>query len=165
MLTTTRTVTINPAFLQEIKDDDVQLKALLEQTLKVGESVLLTDMPIRRVASLLAELRDHLGMHFALEEACGYFDDPLSVAPHLSERAESLRKQHGQLYEEIAQIAETAQDISRRNRDPRGIRNLTHCFMNFYGRLQDHDSRVIWSVVFRRSCPWRRAHLIPICTS
>ncbi len=135
----THTVTINAAFLQEIKDEDEQLKTLLQQACKMCESILLTPIPARRFASLLAELRDQLAMHFALEEAYGYFDDPVSVAPHLSEHAESLRKQHSQLYEEISLLAETTEAISRRSRGSRGIRQVAHSFLKFNRRLQDHE--------------------------
>ncbi len=135
----THKVTINPAFLQEIKDDDVQLLTLLQQVREMCDSVAQSDIPARRFASVLAELRDRLAMHFALEEAYGYFDDPVTVAPHLSEQAESLRKQHGKLYEEMVLLAETAQNISRSNSDPRGVGNLARGFINFHGRLLDHE--------------------------
>lgn len=139
MLNASHTVTINAAFLQEIKDDDEQLQTLLQRAREMCESVLLTPIPSDRVAALLAELRDQLAMHFALEEAYGYFDDPVSVAPHLSEQAESLRMQHSELYEEISLLAETAQNISRRNSDSRGIRQVAHGFLKFNSRLQAHE--------------------------
>ena len=140
MLMATHTVTVNAAFLQEIKDDDAQLRTLLEQTRETCELITHTDISASRLASLRDELRDQLAMHFALEEAYGYFDDPVSVAPRLSEQADSLRKQHDQLYEEISQIAETAQGTAHRNGDQRAVRRLARCFMNFYERLQDHES-------------------------
>lgn len=139
MLIDTHTVTVNPAFLQEIKDDDLELRTLLARVYATCKAVTFTDIPVSRLASLLAELRDHLAMHFALEEAYGYFDDPVSVAPHLSERADSLREQHGQLYEGISQLAESAEDTSHCNGDPPAVRNLARCFMSFYDRLQDHE--------------------------
>lgn len=139
MLTATHTVTVNAAFLQEIKDEDEQLRTLLEQTRQVCKSLSYLDIPASRFASLLTELRDQLAMHFALEEAYGYFDDPVSVAPHLSERADALRNQHDELYEEIATLAESAQDTSHRNGDPRAILHLARCFLNFYDRLQTHE--------------------------
>jgi predicted ATPase len=139
MRNATHTVTLNAAFLQEIKDDDEQLKTLLQQAREMCESDLLTSVPASRFASLLAELREQLAMHFALEEAYGYFDDPVSVAPHLSEQVESLRLQHSQLYEEISRLAETSRDISRRNSDPRGVRQVADCFLAFDSRLQDHE--------------------------
>lgn len=139
MLDATHTVTINAAFLQEIKDDDEQLKVLLQRTREMCESVLLTTVPASRFASLLAKLRDQLAMHFALEEAYGYFDDPVSVAPHLLEQTESLRMQHSQLYEELSLLVETIQDISRCNGDPQGIQQVARCFLQFNSRLQDHE--------------------------
>lgn len=140
MLMATHTVTVNAAFLQEIKDDDAQLRTLLEQTRESCELITHTDISASRLASLLDELRDQLAMHFALEEAYGYFDDPVSVAPHLSEQADSLRKQHDQLYEEISQIAETAKGTTHCTGEQRAVRRLARRFMNFYQRLQAHES-------------------------
>ena len=139
MLTETRAVTINPAFLREIKDDDVRLRILLERAHDVCTLCLHADAPSSHFASLLAELRDQLAMHFALEEAYGYFDDPAYVAPHLSEHVESLRGQHSQLYEEVSRLAETAQNIVHRNAESRGMRQLGRWFLKFYGRLHDHE--------------------------
>lgn len=135
----THTVTINAAFLQEIKDEDEQLKSLLQRAREMCESVPLTPVPASDFVSLLVELRDQLAVHFALEEAYGYFDDPVSVAPHLSEQAETLRGQHSQLHEEISLLAKTAQDISRCNGDPRGIQQVADGFLQFNSRLQEHE--------------------------
>lgn len=140
MLMATHTVTVNAAFLQEIKDDDAQLRILLEQARETCELITHADISVSRLASLLGELRDQLAMHFALEEAYGYFDDPMSVAPHLSEQADSLRKQHHQLYEEISQIAEAARGTAHCTGDQRAVRRLARRFMNFNQRLQDHES-------------------------
>jgi len=41
----------------------------------------------RHLVDWLSELRDQLALHFALEEAYGYFDEPLHVAPQLAEKA------------------------------------------------------------------------------
>ena len=140
MLTATRTVTVNTAFFQEIKEDEEQLRMLLQRTREACEAVLHTGFPTSRLASLFAALRDQIAMCFALEEAYGYFDDPVSVAPHLSERADLLRDQHGQLYEEISRLTESAQDTAHRNGDPRATRRLALRFMTFYDQFQEHET-------------------------
>ena len=139
MHTATHTVTINAAFLKVIKDDDVQLRTLLEMAREACTTASYRDVPTHSLASLFAELRDALAMHFALEEGYGYFDDPLSVAPHLSDRADSLRQEHGPLYEEMSNLAEAAQDALHRNGHPRAIRNLACRFLDFHNRLQAHE--------------------------
>jgi hypothetical protein len=66
-------------------------------------------MPSRQLADLLGRVRDQLAMHFALEEAYGYFEEPLSVAPRLSSQADALRNQHGDLYLAICELVDQAQ--------------------------------------------------------
>jgi len=140
MLMVTRTVTVNAAFLQEIKEDNEQLRGLLAEANAMLAASPPSHVRTRRLASLLAELRDQLAMHFSLEEAYGYFEDPVSVAPHLSEQAESLREQHGELYKDICQLAETAENLSDRNGKSRGLQQVACRFLEFYGRLQDHEA-------------------------
>ena len=139
MVVSTRTVTVNAAFLQEIKCDNEQLRELLEKARSMSRPSA-TIRP-RRFASLLAELRDQLAMHFALEEAYGYFDEPLYVAPHLSERAQSLRRQHVMLYEEISGLAEAAANVLSCNGHPHVVRKIGQRFLDFYHRLHVHEAQ------------------------
>ena len=64
------------------------------------------------MVDLLIELQDQLALHFALEEAYGYFDDPIWVAPHISDLAESLRAEHVALYSELCDLAEQAGSLA-----------------------------------------------------
>lgn len=137
----TQTVTINAAFLQEIKDDNEQLRALLKTARNLCEARSPADVRPRHFAALLAKLRDQLAMHFSLEEAYGYFDEPLYVASHLSEQAQSLRRQHGELYEEISGLAEAAANISSANDHLQVIRKLAHRVLDFHRRLEDHETQ------------------------
>ena len=73
MLVATRTVTINAAFLHEIKEDHERLRTLLAEAFGMCQTRRPELIRPRRFASLLAELRDQLAMQFALEGAYGYF--------------------------------------------------------------------------------------------
>src|SRR5262245_61954266 len=93
VITTTGTVTVNAAFLQEIKEVNQELWSLLadlrhrcQRPIAPGHCRLLIDK--------LCQLRDQLALHFSLEEAYGYFEDPVEVAPQLSRQAEMLRSEH-----------------------------------------------------------------------
>ena len=79
----TSTVTINAAFLQEIKEVNSDMWDLLDSVKKLCSAPQHVEYQGRQVVEALAELRDKLAMHFALEEAYGYFNDPVSVAPQL----------------------------------------------------------------------------------
>lgn len=109
--TRTRQLAVNAAFLKEIKDDNLLLKSLWDQlaTMLVHTELAINHWP--ELVSLLARLRDQMAVHFALEEAYGYFDDAIDVAPHLSLNAENLRSQHRSLFEEICDLAESIIEV------------------------------------------------------
>ena len=80
--TATSTVSVNAAFFQEIKEVNQELWQTLAQVREVCQRPQAARIDCRGFAMLLGELRDQLALHFALEEAYGYFEDPAYVAPH-----------------------------------------------------------------------------------
>ena len=110
MATIVQTVTLVPAFMQEIKEDDDRLKRLLEEFRQLVSRSSLTHQEKLCLASMVSDVRDRVAFHFGLEEAYGYFEDPVAVAPRLSERVEEIRTQHGELLEDICKIAEFFED-------------------------------------------------------
>jgi len=135
-----QTLTLSPAFLQEIKEDDHQLRQLLDrlrQALQIrdwGESQL------RQLAKVTAQLRDRLAFHFTLEESYGYFEDPVSVAPRLCEAAEDLRSEHGRLYSHIAQVADDA-DGCHHAADEMACGELRASCRKFVRCFEEHEAR------------------------
>jgi hypothetical protein len=105
-------VTVNAAFLKDIKDDNRELKVLLDRIAPLAEHPQVAINHWRELVELLAGLRDQLALHFTLEEAYGYFDDAVISAPQLSVSAECLRGQHPKLFERIRQLSEKCQEIS-----------------------------------------------------
>ncbi len=94
---TTRRLAVNAAFLKEIKDDNLQLKVLLDQITSLTGHCQTSINHWPELIQLFDDLRDQLALHFALEEAYGYFDDAIGTEPQLSAIAEGLRTQHGDL--------------------------------------------------------------------
>ncbi len=136
MSVATRTVTINAAFLQEIKEDNQRLHELLTHLRGRDARWRLT---LSSLADLLGQLRDQLATHFSLEEAFGYFEDPLRVAPHLCDQAEKLRNQHGELYSRASDLAEFADAQSRRSGGDQAS-GVWERFAAFDAALQDHEA-------------------------
>jgi hypothetical protein len=112
-------ITINVAFLQEIKSDfgfrdllnDVyhQLKPVPRREVFEDESG--DQVPPRVAAEMLGELRDGLETYFALEEFYGYFQQAEVLNPCVSQKAFGLQSEHETLFLKLNQIVETAQQI------------------------------------------------------
>ena len=137
----TATVTINAAFLQEIKEVNEDLWRLLDRAKHVCRKPQTVERQGRQVVEMLAELRDQLAMHFALEEAYGYFDDPIRVAPRLSALASALREEHQVLYAMIRDLADDVDELSRtESLSENGLR-VVERFGEYYDRFQQHENR------------------------
>lgn len=136
-----RTVVINPAFLQEIKDDHHELRQLMHHTCAMLERSGQAEIEYPRVVEMFGKLRDQLAMHFSLEEAYGYFDDAISVAPHLSRRAEDLRSQHSGLFSDACRLAESAERLSRHENADAALACLTGEYCRFSAQFHDHESQ------------------------
>ncbi len=141
MLIATRTVTINAAFLQEIKQDNVELKQLLREM----SSHLMQRRPRmsdpRSLVELLVRLRDQLAIHFSLEEAFGYFENAIEVAPRLSERAEELRGEHALFFRDISNLCEQAEKLLYHETPNHGLRQIAARFASFHDALDQHETR------------------------
>lgn len=105
----TGTLTVNAAFLREIKDDNRQLQELLATLRDLMSNPVAPRNHSQQVVELLESLTDQLAFHFALEEAYGYFEEAIDVAPRITERADDLRAEHAILFEFVRKIAETAE--------------------------------------------------------
>ena len=142
MLTATRTVTINAAFLQEIKQDNIELRQLVASL----AGLLIQPRPQRmqnwrQVAEDLGRLRDQLAMHFALEEAFGYFEDAVDVAPRLSTRAETLRAEHDRFFLHVCDLVELAERLLYHEQPPRQMAAVMQGFQQFHADFSRHEAQ------------------------
>jgi len=138
---TTRTVTVNAAFLLEIKEVHDELWQLLAKLRQAVSEPMRARGQRRRLIADLEHLRDQLALHFALEEAYGYFDDPAYVAPRLCERAMELRAQHRQLYTMVCGIVEQGQQWDRRGPASVFQTRVAARFVSFEAQFQLHETR------------------------
>ena len=136
----TRTVTVNAAFLQEIKEVNQELWQRLEEMRHRCQRPI-APVNCRHLVERLSQLRDQLALHFALEEAYGYFDDPVEVAPRLSYAAETLRSEHRQLYMQLTQIVERAERLLHNEQLATLALWIGPEFLGFDAALRDHESR------------------------
>ena len=140
MSITTTTLSLNPAFFREIKEDNGELASLLEE---LRESCRDRDHRLEscgRLHAQLCELRDRLAIHFSLEEAYGYFEDALTAAPWLTAGADRLRSQHGDLYLEICAIVDGADRLLHHEIPGEIVETVKREFRAFAHRLRRHES-------------------------
>lgn len=134
----TRTVTINAAFLEEIKEVHEHLWETLGRLQDLYATPTASESYLRQLTRLLAELRDQLALHFSLEEAYGYFDDPIEVAPHICLTAERLRGEHQDLYLRICDLVDQAEQASDLKRQAAVVMLVSGC-CEFHERLTRHE--------------------------
>ena len=139
MLTRTGTLTINPAFLQEVKQDNVHLRELLDATSAALSGARTHPIRPRALVELLGRLRDQLATHFSLEEFFGYFEDAVDAAPRLSVKADIYRSQHETLYISICDLTNEAERLLYGESHAAGLDLLSLRFHNFYRELQEHE--------------------------
>jgi hypothetical protein len=140
VVTSTGTVTVNAAFLQEIKDVNQELWILL------GDLRHRCQRPIapgqcRQLIDKLCQLRDQLALHFSLEEAYGYFEGPIDVAPQLSREAEKLRREHKDLYVDLCECVEKAERMFYDEQHAALALWIGPEFLEFNQRLRGHEQR------------------------
>lgn len=128
---------VNAAFLKEIKEDNRQLKTLWDQMLPMMTHHETAKNHWSELVAGLAELRDQLALHFALEEAYGYFDDAVDIAPHLSVTAESLKGQHTKLFSQIRDLADLI--LESNVESVTDVKRLIRRFESFRGDFENHE--------------------------
>lgn len=140
LATATYTVTVNPAFLQEIKEVHSELWQLLATVRRICANPWTARVTSRNFLRMLEQLRDQLALQFALEEAYGYFEDPLEVAPRLCHLAKTLRDEHQQLYLAVCDIFEQANAIQKRVVTPVMLEQIERLFCPFDHQLRLHEA-------------------------
>ena len=137
-VTSTRTVAINAAFLREIQQDNEDLAAAFQKARMFSRRQ--ATITASSVLGLFSQLRDLIAMHFALEEAVGYIDDAIDVAPRTSRLAEQLRDEHATLYLSACELAEEAERLAYMVGDV-GFERLFQAFLRFDKRWRVHERR------------------------
>jgi hypothetical protein len=140
VVTSTGTITVNAAFLQEIKEVNQELWQLLRD-LRHRSQRPIAPGHCRALIDLLCQFRDQLALHFALEEAYGYFDDPVEVAPQLGRRAEQLRGEHKGLYLDFCDLVDRAERMFYDEQHAALALWIGPEFLAFDERLRSHEER------------------------
>ena len=133
-------VTINAAFMQEIKEASSELWQILREISHLCAHPLSIHLHPRRSIELLRQLQDQLGLYFTLEEYYGYFEGPARGDLEFSKRAADLRNQHQDMYLDICAIVDRAERLL----DHRRAASLTHHIVvrtqAFQEQLKAHEA-------------------------
>lgn len=139
-ITSTNTILVNPAFLQEIKDSHPDLWHTvheLRQTCHCDQS---PAQLAKRLVRQLDDLRDHLALQFALEESYGFIE--VEGAPshsELSDLATEAHCQHCSLYLRLSDLAERAEELQYRGVAADQLRKLIESTQEFDSLLRQHE--------------------------
>lgn len=140
-------LTINPAFLRDIKDDNRDLRRILANTVEAMVAPPATPNRAREMHAALGRLRDQLAMHFALEEAFGYFEQSVAQAPRLDQQARQLRDEHRLLFVELCDLIELLEQKVYHETDEPAFDLVRRRFDRFHARLQRHEANEIDLIV------------------
>ena len=135
----TRTLTVNAAFLAEIKEDNYRLRELLSEAATDAANGSLGRISARKRVELYIAIRDQLGLHFALEDAYGYFHDAIEDKPWLAKNANALQGQHDMIFRNLCFVVDAAECILYREYNAIRLKELLDEFMEFYNLLSEHE--------------------------
>ncbi|MDP6443633.1 MAG: hemerythrin domain-containing protein [Pirellulaceae bacterium] len=139
--TSSKAVSLNAAFLDEIKQVHEELNELLS-SLRVIAHCDISDATSRRLfVDSLGAMRDQLALRFSLEDAYGYIENPVDAAPWLTEVAAELRDEHSLLYRQASRLSELAESMWRSEQLAQRWQMLLAKFMSFDDQLTRHETR------------------------
>jgi len=136
-----KTLAINAAFLEEIKDSNVALWNQVAAVRDLCQSHEIRSILLNRLVNLLNELRDSLALQFALEESYGYVEIASPPKPPLCLQAEDVRSQHCVLYLTVSELAEQAEELQYRGWEMEHVDALVGRVKLFELQLALHESQ------------------------
>ena len=93
-----------------------------------------------RLMDALDELREHLGMMFALKENDGYLDQAVKSAPPLGEQIGALKAEHETLFEDLSRLIEQCDLDVERGRWEQTWKLAEMTFENFCEQFRDLEA-------------------------
>ena len=129
-------ITINVAFLQEIKQETIELRELIES---VATTLSRAPFPSPRcIMELMYRVREELETYFALEECYGYFDQAAVLNPSVSACAEQLKSEHEQLFLNFNDVVELIEQIVYRETHAT-LADVSAAFDEFRAQFDLHE--------------------------
>jgi hypothetical protein len=160
----TALLSVNPAFLQEIKDSNPDYWESVKRLQHICHSHDDPTVQCRNFVKELDHLRDTIALQFSLEESYGYIaigdrrDLSASELP-ISEKTTQTLAEHPGLYMSLSELTEWAEELQYRGVEFRTLRELNQRVMDFILQLQAHErdeAELIEVTLASLKSPYRR---------
>lgn len=127
-------------YVHGVRADHAELETIdraLRASLDAGERAQWKPEATLEILKQLESMSQHLERHFANEEAGGYMEEALALAPRFSSQAAQLLKQHAHLNQSFAQLLSAAQRVKD---SPESWSCLTQQIVELLKKLEAHEA-------------------------
>ena len=129
-------IAVNRAFLQEIKDEHVQLRDLIQ----LNRERIPNAQNASMVLEWLQEMLDQVECYFALEEFYGYFQQAATLNPPVSKAANQLHTEHGELFVQLMALINRIEERVYQEREC-PLDEICAGFLEFADQFNRHEQR------------------------
>lgn len=136
---TTQCVTINAAFLQEVKEAHSQVWETLYYLRVIAQQKSVTEADVHQWVSKLTEFRRQLSTEFALEETYGYISSSQRQHINVGVDPSVTLKQHRELYLQILEVCERVEESQYVGTVVRDFSLHVACFQEFDAGMSEHE--------------------------
>lgn len=134
-----QTMIVNAAFLQEVKESNLQLWGVLSQLRAVQLGQPRPTVLAKQFVNNIGELRDAIGLEFSLEETYGFVSGVPRVS--ITERTDASKAimQHRELYLQLHELCEQAEEAQYRGTIARDLPVYLGAFDAFDTAFRAHE--------------------------
>lgn len=132
-------VTINAAFLQEVKEAYSELWQKVHTMKSAAQNGLPLSVELNQWVVHLTELRSQLATEFSLEETYGYVTRAARPFSSTTVDPALTRGQHAELYLQLSEICEQVEEAQYRGTIMRDFAVFANSFSAFVNSLLEHE--------------------------
>ncbi|MCL6502720.1 MAG: hemerythrin domain-containing protein [Pirellulales bacterium] len=128
------------AYIEGVRADHLELRAMvreIEKLLAAAQAARWATVEVQALLAAVEDLDRHLREHFAEEEAGGYMEEALAIAPRFGPQAQRLVNEHPVMLQQMAQILDMARRcVTQSQVGP----ELSRLLREFFTTLRAHDA-------------------------
>lgn len=133
-------VTINAAFLQEVKEESWELWESLHRLRDATQQMRAPlSVELNKWVSKLADVRSELATEFSLEETYGYITQVAQPYSGPGRNPAATRLQHAELYLQLSELCEQIEVAQYRGTLMRDFQTYADEFQEFLEALRNHE--------------------------